>query len=94
MRRLSVKIIATAVAILGVLGVGVAVAADPGTCPYGNTPQAGKVAPAKATGDQLRERLRKRDGTGVRHVQRQSGRRAAGPGFGAGNRGADCPYRS
>ncbi len=98
MRRLTAKIMITAVAVLGVLGVGVALAASSGsgTCPYGNTPQAGKVAPAKAA-DQTRDRLRKRDGTGPRHQQmsaRRDTRGANGQGAGPGNRGADCPYRS
>lgn len=46
MRHLNAKLILTTVAITGVIGAGVAVAADPPTCPYGNTPQAGQKAPA------------------------------------------------
>ena len=96
MRRRSSKIILTTVAITGVLGASVAVAADPPTCPYGNTPKATQKAPAR-TGD--RQQLRKRDGTGPRHAQRAAGRNAnqeqrQGQGQGPGNRGADCPYRS
>ena len=47
MRHLNAKLILTTVAITGVIGAGVAVAADQPTCPYGNTPQAGQslVAP-------------------------------------------------
>ena len=70
MRRRSLKLILTTTAAVGVLGAGVAVAADPPTCPYGNTPQAGQVTNAQRSGDQLR--LRKRDGTGPRHAQQQS----------------------
>ena len=98
MRRITAKIMVTAVAVAGVVGVGVAFAAGSGsgTCPYGNTPQAGKVAPAR-TGDQARDRLRKRDGTGPRHEQmsaRRDARTGTGRGAGPGNGGADCPYRS
>jgi hypothetical protein len=45
MRHLNAKFILTTVAITGVIGAGVAVAADQSTCPYGNTPQAGQEAP-------------------------------------------------
>lgn len=83
MRRRATLILST-VAATAVIGAGVAVAADPPTCPYGNTPRSEQVAPrTDRDGDQLR--LRKRDGTGPRHEQR---------GHRAGNRGADCPYRS
>ena len=96
MRRRSSKIILTTVAITGVLGASVAVAADPPTCPYGNTPKTTQKAPARA-GDQDRQQLRKRDGTGPRHAQRAAGRndnREQRQGQGPGNRGADCPCRS
>ena len=69
MRRRSSKIILSTVAITGVLGASVAVAADPPTCPFGNTPKATQQAPAR-TGDQDRQQLRKRDGTGPRHAER------------------------
>ena len=69
MRRRSSKIILSTVAITGVLGASVAVAADPPTCPFGNTPKATQKAPAR-TGDQDRQQLRKRDGTGPRHAER------------------------
>jgi hypothetical protein len=39
MRHLNAKLILTTVAITGVIGAGVAVAADQPTCPYGNTQQ-------------------------------------------------------
>ena len=97
MRHLNAKLILTTVAITGVIGAGVAVAADPPTCPYGNTPQAGQKAPARTNGDGTQLRLRKRDGTGPRHAQRATRERSGnGPRHqqGPGNRGADCPYRS
>ena len=62
MRRRSSNIILPTVAITGVLGASVAVAADPPSCPFGNTPKATQKAPAR-TGDQDRQQLRKRDGT-------------------------------
>ncbi len=79
----SAKIILATGCAVGVLGAGVAVAADPPTCPFGNTPQA---TSAQTRTDRTQMRLRQRDGTGPRHAQRQ--------GAGQGNRGADCPYRS
>jgi hypothetical protein len=94
MRRRSSKIILTTVAVTGVLGASVAVAADSPVCPYGNTPKATQKAPARS-GD--RTQLRKRDGTGPRHAQRAPNRgsgRGQWQGQGQGNRGADCPYRS
>jgi hypothetical protein len=97
MRRLNAKLIITTVAITGVIGAGVAVAADQPTCPCGNTPQAGQKAPERSDGDGTQPRLRKRDGTGPRHAQRAAGERPGnGPRQqqGPGNRGADCPYRS
>ena len=98
MLRRNAKILLATAAVLGVLGAGVAVAADQSTCPYGNTPRAGQTA--TGTGDQ--DRLRKRDGTGPRHAQRaqqgakqqrgQGQGRRLGPRDGSGN--PDCPYRS
>ena len=89
MLRRSAKIILASGCAAGVLGAGVAMAADSPTCPYGNTPRATQSqtqTQAPAQGTQQRLRLRERDGTGPRHAQRH--------GAGMGNRGADCPYRS
>jgi hypothetical protein len=87
MLRRSLRIAITTAAVAGTLGVGVAVAADPPSCPCGNTPRATQNQPGDTA---TRQQLRKRDGTGPRHAQRsQHGDRRGG-----GNRGADCPYRS
>jgi hypothetical protein len=97
MRHPNTKIILATVAITGVVGAGVAVAADAPTCPYGNTPKAAQNAPARGNGDGTQLRLRERDGTGPRHAQRGAHDRS-GHGqrqhHGVGNRGANCPYRS
>ncbi len=97
MLRRSAKTILATAGIVGVLGAGVAVAADPPTCPYGNTPQ---VTQTQTT---AQHQLRKRDGTGPRHAQRvqqrdRSGQatrhqgRRDGSGYqGTGN--PSCPYR-
>ena len=97
MRHRNAKIILATMAITGVVGAGVAVAADAPTCPYGNTQKAAQNAPARGNGNGTQLRLRERDGTGPRHAQR-SARNRAGNGQrqhqGPGNRGANCPYRS
>ena len=51
MRHRNAKIILATVAITGVVGAGVAVAADAPTCPYGNTPKAAQNAPARGSGN-------------------------------------------
>ena len=94
MLRRSTRVALTAAAVVGTLGVGVAVAVDTPTCPYGNTPHAAQSQPAGTT---TQQQLRKRDGSGPRHAQRSQQRDRQGPGRadgGPGNRGADCPYRS
>jgi|NGEPerStandDraft_8_1074529.scaffolds.fasta_scaffold71360_1 hypothetical protein len=96
MLRRSAKTMITTAGIVGVLGVGVAVAADQPTCPNGNTP---KVTQTQ-TGTQ--QRLRERDGTGPRHAQRSQQRsgqgqgRHQGSGNGArnGSGNPSCPNRS
>jgi len=92
MLRRSMRIAITTAAVAGTLGAGVAVAADPPSCPYGNTPRVTQ----NQTGDTTTpQQLRKRDGTGARHAQRSQQRDRENPARpGAGNRGADCPYRS
>ena len=82
MLRHSAKIILATAGVVGVLGAGVAVASDPVTCPYGNTPKVTQTQ--TATGTATQQRLRERDGTGPRHAQRsqqrgqgQAGRPAA-----------------
>jgi hypothetical protein len=104
MLRHSAKIMLATAGVVGVLGAGVAVASDPVTCPYGNTPKVTQTQ--AATGTATQQRLRERDGTGARHAQRsqqrgqgQAGRhhgRHAGAGNGAGNAigNPNCPYRS
>ncbi len=105
MRKRSVKIILATVAVVGVLGVGVAVAAtNPPSSWAGHGPYATNTA--TGTQDAVRDRVRARDGTGPHHPQAQNGTRqgfrlrdGTGPrhgqqGAGQGNRGADCPYRS
>jgi hypothetical protein len=54
MRHRNAKIILATVAITGVVGAGVAVAADAPTCPYSNTPKAAQNAPAQ--GERQRSR--------------------------------------
>jgi hypothetical protein len=98
MLRRSAKVMLATGGIVAVLGSGVALAADSSVCPWGNTPQSGKAtSTAQANGERAQQRLRERDGTGPRHAH-QSQRRRSGsgqtPGRGAGNRGANCPYRS
>jgi hypothetical protein len=98
MLRRSAKTVLTAAVVAGVLGTGVAVAADPPTCPYGNTPQATQTQTQTQTTTQ--RHLRERDGTGPRHAQRV--RDGLGTGgqtrhHGSGYQGAgnpSCPYRS
>ena len=102
MLRHSAKIIFATAGVVGVLGAGVAVASDPVTCPYGNTPKVTQTQTATAT----QQRLRERDGTGPRHAQRSQQRgqgqaarhqgRHAGAGNGAGKAtgNPNCPYRS
>ena len=79
MLRRSAKTMITTAGIVGVLGVGVAVAADQPTCPYGNTP--------KVTQTQTGTQQRLRDGTGPRHTTRSQQRGGQGQGRhqGAGN---------
>jgi hypothetical protein len=97
LRRSATIMLATA-GVVGVLGVGIAVAADPPTCPYGNTPQVTRTQTGSQTTTQ--QRLRKRDGTGPRHEQRVQQRDRQGPGRhhhdsgyqGTGN--PSCPFRS
>lgn len=55
MRRPTIKIIVATTAAASLLGAGVATAADPPTCPYGNTPQAGQVVKGQQKGKQLRQ---------------------------------------
>ena len=100
MLRRSAKTILATAGVLGVLGAGVAVAADPPTCPYGNTPQA--TMTQTQTGAQQQQR--KRDGTGPRHAQRVHQRDRSGQGtrqqgrhHGSGYQrtgNPSCPYRS
>ena len=104
MRKRSVKIILATVAVVGVLGVGVAVAATNVPSWAGHGPYATNAA--SGTQDAVRDRVRARDGTGPHHAQAQSGagrglrlRDGTGPRHdqraGAqGSRGADCPYRN
>lgn len=54
MRHRNAKITLATVAITGVVGAGVAVAADAPTCPYSNTPKAAQNAPAQ--GERQRSR--------------------------------------
>jgi hypothetical protein len=94
MLRRSVKIMLATGGIVAVLGTGVAVAADPPVCPWGNTPQS--TSATQPDRDRTQQRLRQRDGTGPRHAQQVQQRRsgnAQAPGRGAGNGGASCPYR-
>jgi hypothetical protein len=101
LRRTAKTIVATA-GIVGVLGAGVAVAADPPTCPYGNTPQATQTQTQTPSGAQ--QQLRKRDGTGPRHAQRLQQRDGASQASRHGGRhggsayqatgNPNCPYRS
>lgn len=96
MLRRSAKTMITTAGIVGVLGVGVAVAADQPTCPNGNTPNVTQTQ----TG--MQPQLRKRDGTGARHATRAQQRggqgqgRHQGSGNGARNGSGDptCPNRS
>jgi len=90
MRHSKLNIVAATVAITGVVGAGVAVAADAPACPYGTTPQAAQKAPARGSGDRTQLRLRERDGTGQRRAQHNGRRQGGGP----GSHGAVCPYRS
>jgi hypothetical protein len=98
MLRHGPKILIATVAAVGVLGAGVAVAADPPTCPFGNTPQAGQVAqPSTPNATGTQHRLLKRDGTGPRHAQQVKERQSRSPGSqgrATGNRGVNCPYRN
>jgi hypothetical protein len=95
MLRPGFKLILATGGVAAVLGSGVALAADPSTCPWGNTPQAAKTVTASQT-NRDRVRLRKRDGTGPRHAQQmQRNRPGTGQGRGGGvaNHGANCSYR-
>ena len=96
MLRRSAKIMLATGGIVAVLGTGVATAADPSVCPWGNTPQSTSATQPARDGTQ--QRLRKRDGTGPRHAQRVQQRRSGNgreQGRGAaGTQGANCPYRS
>jgi hypothetical protein len=94
MLRRSVKIMLATGSAVAVLGTGVAVAADPPVCPWGNTPQSTSATQPARDGTQ--QRLRMRDGTGPRHAQMVRQHRSGGTpalGRGAGNRGENCPYR-
>ena len=97
MLRRNAKITLATAGIVGVLGAGVAVAADPPACPYGNTPQVTQTQTETQVTTQ--QRLRKRDGTGPRHEQRVQQRHRQGQGrhHGSGHQGTghpSCPYRS
>ena len=65
MRKRTVKIILATVAVVGVLGVGVAVAATNPPSWAGHGPYATNAA--SATQDAVRDRVRARDGTGPHH---------------------------
>lgn len=96
MLRRSAKTMITTAGIVGVLGVGVAVAADQPTGPNGNAPNVTQTR----TG--MQPQLRLRDGTGARHATRAQQRggqgqgRHQGSGNGARNGSGDptCPNRS
>jgi hypothetical protein len=95
MLRHSAKTILTTAGIVGVLGAGVAVAAAPSTCPFGNTPQVTQTRTQDQTTTQ--QQLRKRDGTGPRHAQQRGGSGQAARHHGSGYQGTgnpNCPYRS
>ena len=73
LRRNAKIMIATGVTV-AMLGTGVAVAADPPVCPWGNTPQSTSATQPARDGTQ--QQLRKRDGTGPRHAQQVQERRS------------------
>ena len=110
MRKRNVKIMLGTIAASGVLGVGIAAAANQPSSTSGNGPQVTNVdTVTPSTG---RIQLRARDGTGPRHANAQAQAQAqtgakhglrARDGTGprheqqaarAGNRSASCPYRS
>ncbi len=102
MSKRTIMIILATVAVIAVVGVGVAAAAS------GPPSWAGKGPVATSTNgktDTVRDGIRARDGTGPHHPQSGNGthqglqlRDGTGPRHGQqagqGNRGADCPYRS
>ena len=91
MLRRSLRTLLATAGIVAVVGTGVAVAADPPTCPYGNTPQVTRTQDR----DTVRQQLRKRDGTGPRHAQRVQQRQGSQH-RGLGHQGTGnpaCPYR-
>jgi hypothetical protein len=102
MSKRTIMIILATVAVIAVVGVGVAVAAGGPPSWAVNGPV---VTNASGAADAVRDRVRARDGTGPHHAQAQNDvrqglrlRDGAGPRHGQqagqGNRGADCPYRS
>jgi hypothetical protein len=101
MNKRTIMIILATIAVIAVVGVGVAAAASGPPSWAGNAPVATN---ASGTADTVRDRVRARDGTGPHHGQAQNDARQGlrsrdgtgprhGQQAGQGNRGADCPYR-
>ena len=104
MRKRNVKIMLGTIAASGVLGVGIAAAANQPSSTSGNGPQVTNVDTATPSTGRIQPRAC--DGTGPRHAQAQASakhglraRDGTGPrheqqAARAGNRSASCPYRS
>ncbi len=103
MSKRTIMIILATVAVIAVVGVGVAAAASGPPAGVGHGPYATNASGTVT--DAVRDRVRARDGTGPHHPQGWNGARQGlrlrdgtgprhGQQAGQGYRGADCPYRN